>query len=73
MSPTARGLARVEADKLTGGEQQLCMVLVSKNLALVQEEEGKSFYLLDQSIHELLLEQLATRGLPMRASAAAGA
>jgi hypothetical protein len=73
MSPTARGLARVEADKLTGGEQQLCLVLVSKNLALVQEEDGKRFYLLDQSIHELLLEQLATRGLPMRASAAAGA
>jgi hypothetical protein len=73
MSPTVRGLARVEADKLTGGEQQLCLVLVSKNLALVQEEEGKRFYLLDQSIHELLLEQLATRGLPMRASAAAGA
>ena len=73
MSPTVRGLARVEADKLTGGEQQLCLVLVSKNLALVQEEDGKRFYLLDQSIHELLLEQLATRGLPMRASAAAGA
>jgi hypothetical protein len=73
MSPTVRGLARVEADKLSGGEQQLCLVLVSKNLALVQEEDGKRFYLLDQSIHELLLEQLATRGLPMRASAAAGA
>jgi hypothetical protein len=73
MSPTVRGLARVEADNLTGGEQQLCLVLVSKNLALVQEENGKRFYLLDQSIHELLLEQLATRGLPMRASAAAGA
>jgi hypothetical protein len=73
MSPTVRGLARLETDKLTGGEQQLCLVLVSKNLALVQEEDGKRFYLLDQSIHELLLEQLTTRGLPMRASAAAGA
>ncbi len=73
LSPTARGLAQVDAAKLTGGEQQLCMVLVSKNLALVQEEDGKRFYLLDQSIHELLLEQLATRGLPLRASATAGA
>ena len=63
----------MEADKLTGGEQQLCLVLVSSKLALVQEEDGKRSYLLDQSIHELLLEELTTRGLPMRASAAAGA
>ncbi len=73
LAPTARGLARVEADKLTGGEQQLCLVLVSSKLAMLQEEDGKRWYLLDQAIHELLLEQLTTRGLPMRASAAAGA
>jgi len=73
MTPTSRGMARVDSEILSGGEQQLCLVLVSKNLAILQEENGKRFYLLDQTIHELLLEQLATRGLPMRASAAAGA
>jgi hypothetical protein len=73
LTPTLRGLARVEPEKLSGGEQQLCMALVSKGEALVQEEEGKRFYLLDHSIHELLLESLSTRGMPLRASAASGA
>lgn len=71
LTPTLRGMARVEPEKLTSGEQQLCFVLVSKSLAIVQEEDGKQFYLLDHTIHELLLECLATRGLPLRASAAA--
>lgn len=72
LTPTLRGLARVDPEKLSGGEQQLCLVLVSKALAIVQEENGKRFYLLDQTIHELLLECLATQGLPLRASATAG-
>lgn len=72
MTPNLRGIARVEAEKLTGGEQQLCLVLVSQGLAIAQDEDGKRFYLLDQTIHELLLECLATRGLPLRASATAG-
>jgi hypothetical protein len=67
LTPTVRGMARVDPDKLSGGEQQFCLVLVGKTLALVQEEEGKRFYLLDKSIHEMLLECLATRGLPLRA------
>jgi hypothetical protein len=65
-------MARVEPEKLSGGEQQLCLVLVSKGLALIQEDDGKRYYLLDQTIHELLLESLATQGLPLRASATAG-
>jgi hypothetical protein len=71
LTPTIRGMARVEPEKLTSGEQQLCFVLVSKSLAIVQEADGKQFYLLDHTIHELLLECLATRGLPLRASATA--
>ena len=71
LTPTSRGMARVEPEKLSAGEQQLCLVLVSKNLAVLQEEQGQRFYLLDQTIHELLLDQLAARGLHMRASAAA--
>jgi hypothetical protein len=73
LTPTSRGMARVEPEKLSGGEQQLCLVLVSKTLAVLQEEDGQRVYLLDHTIHELLLEYLATRGLPLRASAAAGA
>jgi len=69
LTPTLRGMARVEPDKLTVGEQQLCLVLVSKGLALVQDEDGRRFYLLDHTIHELLLESLSTRGLPLRAAA----
>jgi hypothetical protein len=69
LTPALRGMARVEPDKLSGGEQQLCMVLVGRKLALVQDEEGRRFYLLDQKIHEMLLECLASRGLPLRASA----
>jgi hypothetical protein len=72
LTPTLRGMAQVEPEKLSSGEQQLCLVLVSKALAMVQEEDGKRFYLLDQTIHERLLECLATQGLPLRASATAG-
>jgi len=69
LTPTVRGMARVAADALSSGEQQLCLLLVSKRLAILQEDDGKKFYLLDQSIHELMLESLASRGLPLRASA----
>jgi hypothetical protein len=48
------------------------MVLVGKKLAVIQEEDGKRFYLLDQGIHESLLEFLAARGLPLQASATTG-
>jgi hypothetical protein len=68
--PTLRGMARLEPENLSGGEQQLCLVLVSKGLALIQDEDGKQFYVLDQTFHEQLLECLATQALPLRASAA---
>ncbi len=69
LTPTRRGMAQVETEKLSGGEQQLCMLLIGKKRAVVQDEEGKRFYLLDQSVQEWLLESLAARGLPLRASA----
>jgi hypothetical protein len=71
LTPTLRGMARVEPEKLSSGEQQLCLVLVSKSLAVLEKEDEKHFYLLDHTIHEMLLECLATRGLPLRASATA--
>jgi hypothetical protein len=71
LTPALRGMARVEPEKLTVGEQQLCLILVSKGLALVQDEDAKRFYLLDPALHELLMECLSTRGLPLRASAPA--
>ena len=73
LKPALRGMARVESEELNSGEQQLCLLLVSKGLAMLQEEGGKQFYLLDQAMHELLLESLAAQGLPLRASASAGA
>ncbi len=72
LTPTLRGMARVEAEKLSGGEQQFCLVLVSKSMAVLEKEDEKQFYLLDHTIHEMLLELLATQGLPLRASASAG-
>jgi len=69
LTPTARGMARVEVEDLSAGEQQFCLFLVSKRLAIVQEQDHKKFYVLDQSIQELLLESLADRGLPLHASA----
>jgi len=73
LKPALRGMARVESDELNNGEQQLCLLLVSKGLAMLQEEGGKQFYLLDQAMQEALLESLAAQGLPLRASASAGA
>ncbi|MEO7144488.1 MAG: hypothetical protein ABI165_13400 [Bryobacteraceae bacterium] len=68
--PTARGMARADAGALTPGEQQLCLLLAAKNLAVTREEDGNLYYLLDQGVHQQLLESLATQGFPFRASAA---
>jgi hypothetical protein len=65
-------MAKVASGELNGGEQQLCLILVSKGLAILQEDNEKQFYLLDQEIQEMLLESLRARGLPLRASAATG-
>jgi hypothetical protein len=69
--PGPRGMARVEAAALTPGEQQFCMLLAAKRLAVVTEEDGRQYYMLDQSIHEQLLESLASQQFPLRAASVA--
>jgi hypothetical protein len=69
LTPSVRGMARVESASLTPGEQQLCLLLTAKGLAAAIEEEGKLVYLLDQNAHEQLLDTLASQRFPMRASA----
>jgi hypothetical protein len=64
-------MARVEAAVLTPGEQQLCLLLAAKRLAVVAEEDGRQYYMLDQSIHETLLESLASQQFPLRAASVA--
>jgi hypothetical protein len=67
--PAAGGMPRVEADALNSGELQFCLLLTSHGLAVLSQDDGKPGYLLDQTIHEMLVEPLSTRGLPLRASA----
>ncbi len=64
---SSQGMARVETSQLSPGEHQLCVLLISRGLAVQVEEQGKSFYLLDPQIHEHLVESLASRGLSLRA------
>lgn len=71
LQPGPRGMARVEASALTPGEQQLCLLLAAKKLAVVVEEDGRQFYLLEQGIHEHLFETLASQQFPLRAASAA--
>ncbi|MGP0073476.1 MAG: hypothetical protein ACLPWF_16290 [Bryobacteraceae bacterium] len=71
LTPGPRGVARVDAAALTPGEQQLCLLWASKKLAVVVEEDGRLYYMLEQGIHEQLLESLASQQFPLRASAAA--
>lgn len=43
-------------------------MLVSKDLAVAQEEEGRVVYLISQAAHETLMSALAAQGFPLRAS-----
>ncbi len=45
--------------------------LAAKKLAVVVEEDGRQYYMLDQSIHEHLLESLASQQFPLRAASVA--
>jgi hypothetical protein len=69
--PGPRGMARVQTGALTPGEQQLCLLLAAKGLAVVMEEDGRQYYMLDQSMHEQLLESLASQQFPLRAASVA--
>jgi hypothetical protein len=68
LTPGPQGIARVDVSGLSPGEQQLCLLLVSKGLAAQAQEDGKTFYLLDHEIHEHMVESLVNRGLSLRAS-----
>ena len=68
LTPGPRGMARVEVGALTPGEQQLCLLLAAKKLAIVVEEDGKKYYMLEQGIHEHLLESLSAQEFPLRAA-----
>jgi hypothetical protein len=61
-------MPRVDSEGLTSGEQQLCMVLVSKGLAAVVEESGRSYYLLDSATHETLLDTMASGNFTLKAT-----
>ena len=70
LTPGPRGMARVDVTALTPGEQQLCLLLAAKRLAVVAEEDGKKYYMLEQGIHEQLLESLSAQEFPLRAASA---
>ena len=61
-------MPRVDSEGLTSGEQQLCMMLVSKGMAVSVEESGKSYYLLDSATHESLLETMASGNFTLKAT-----
>ncbi len=69
LTPSSQGMPRVSSGELTPGEQQFCLILVSKDLAVQVREEDRLYFLLDQEIHQHMVESLATRGLVLRASA----
>jgi hypothetical protein len=67
--PGPQGLAHVEESALSPGELQLLLLLMAKGLAARSEEKGKIYYLLDQSLHQRMVESLAVRGLSLHAAA----
>jgi hypothetical protein len=71
LTPGPRGMARVDAAALTPGEQQLCLLWAARKLAVVVEEDGRQYYLLEPGIHEQLLESLASQQFPLRAASVA--
>jgi len=71
--PGPEGMARVESDSLSPGEQQLCLLLAARGLAAPVVEGEKLFYLLDRSVHQHMFESLADRGLSLRAVPVSGA
>jgi len=69
--PGPQGLAQVEESALSPGELQLLLLLMAKGLAARSDESGKIYYLLDQSLHQRMVESLAVRGLSLHAAAQA--
>lgn len=68
LEPGPGGLPRVDVAGLTAGERQLCLLLASKGAATLTEEDGKRYYVLNENVHEQLVDSLSTRGMPLRGS-----
>lgn len=68
VGPGPRGMARVDALTLTPGEQQLCLLFAAKGKAVILEEEGQRWYLLEPEVHQQLVESLAAHGFRLKAS-----
>lgn len=67
------GLACVDTDKLTPGERQLCMLLAGKQLATLVKDESRQRYLIDERVHQQLVDSLDARSATLRASRVAAA
>ena len=63
----AGGLARISEEGLSPGERQLLLLLSNRGLA----SHADGGFLLDPAYHASLVEGLAIRGVPLRASRAA--
>jgi hypothetical protein len=63
----------LEQRELSAGEQQLLLLLAARGLATQGEDAGGVYWLLDAETHASLMESIADRGLPLRASRAATA
>ena len=72
LMPSPRGAARVPVADLTAGERQLALALETKGEALIEEQEGRLFYLIDRTAQQRLLESLADARMPLRTSPAGG-
>ena len=66
-------LARLDQRDLSPGEQQFLLLLAARGQAAQVDDAGGIYWLLDAETHTNLLESLAERGLPLRASRAAAA
>jgi hypothetical protein len=58
---------------LTPGERQFCILLTGKHLATLSDEDGRQRYLLDESIHQQLVESMDARSATLRSSRVATA
>ena len=73
LRPGRQGLPQVEVAALAPGERQLCLLLANHGQAVLQEEEGRSYYLFDNETHRRLMESVSTPSLAFRATAPADA
>ena len=64
LEPEPRGMPQVPLSSLPPGERQFCLVLAAQGKAA----QRAGYYLLDEEIHEQMLESLNRRDMPLRAA-----